>query len=275
MSAHYAIVEIDEARLPELYEFTEVEDIEVSKRLYIEITFQITSSCISSVQQSNGYDLRGRGTIAAVIDSGIDYTHIDFRNADGSTRILSLWDQTIEGTPPDGFFEGTEYTKEEIDAALLNPEPLSVVPSRDYIGHGTAVAGIIAGNGNASGGQNVGAAPLCDLIVVKVGRRSDDFFALSTDIMRGVRYVIDKARFFGKPAAINLSFGMNNGAHDGRSLFEEYLTDMSEEWKLSIVAPTGNEGASGHHFSGRVLQGNVLDIPFFTASGIERFYLTL
>ena len=274
LSANYAIVEIEEERLAELYQFTEIEDIELSKRLYVKSGFQLTSACISTVQQASGFDLQGRGTIAVVIDSGIDYTHIDFRNSDGTTRILSLWDQTIEGSPPDGFFEGTEYSEEEIDRALSEPSPYAVIPSRDEVGHGTAVAGIIAGNGNASGGQNKGVAPLCELIVVKVGRRSDDFFALSTDIMRGVRYAVDKARFFEKPAAVNLSFGMNNGAHDGKSLFESFLTEMADEWKLSVIAPTGNEGAAGHHFSGRVIQGKTLEIPFFTASGIERFYLT-
>lgn len=274
LSANYAIVEIEEERLAELYQFTEIEDIELSKRLYVKSGFQLTSACISTVQQASGFDLQGRGTIAVVIDSGIDYTHIDFRNSDGTTRILSLWDQTIEGSPPDGFFEGTEYSKEEIDRALSEPSPYAVIPSRDEVGHGTAVAGIIAGNGNASGGQNKGVAPLCELIVVKVGRRSDDFFALSTDIMRGVRYAVDKARFCEKPAAVNLSFGMNNGAHDGKSLFESFLTEMADEWKLSVIAPTGNEGAAGHHFSGRVIQGKTLEIPFFTASGIERFYLT-
>ena len=275
LSCHYAIVTIDEKRLRELYAFTEVEDIEVSKQLFINISYQLSSSCISSVQQQGGYDLRGRGTIAAVIDSGIDYTHFDFRNEDGTTRILSLWDQTIEGTPPDGFYEGSEYTREEINNALLSNNPLSFIPTRDYIGHGTAVAGIAAGNGNASGGQNTGVAPLADLIVVKVGNRSGDGFALSTDIMRAVRYVIDKARLYSKPAAVNLSFGMNNGAHNGRSLFEEFLTDMAEEWKLVIVTPTGNEGSAGHHYAGNISASQVKEVSFFTASGIERFYLTL
>lgn len=275
LSHQYAIVSIEESRLPELYGFTEIEDIELSKRLYIKLNYQLTSSCITSVQEKNSFHLLGKGTIAAIIDSGIDYTHVDFRNEDGSTRIIALWDQTIEGNPPDGFLEGTEYTREQLNEALDSPRPFTVVPSRDNLGHGTAVAGIAAGNGQASAGENRGAAPLCELLIVKVGQKGNDTFAQSTEIMRAVKYVTDKARMLGRPVAINLSFGMNNGAHDGQSLFEEYLTAMSSEWKSAMIIPTGNEGAAGHHYEGRITSDNPAEIAFFTASGIETFYLTL
>ena len=275
LSHQYAIVSIEESRLPELYGFTEIEDIELSKRLYIKLNYQLTSSCITSVQEKNSFHLLGKGTIAAIIDSGIDYTHVDFRNEDGSTRIIALWDQTIEGNPPDGFLEGTEYNREQLNEALDSPRPFTVVPSRDNLGHGTAVAGIAAGNGQASAGENRGAAPLCELLVVKVGQKGNDTFAQSTEIMRAVKYVTDKARMLGRPVAINLSFGMNNGAHDGQSLFEEYLTAMSSEWKSAMIIPTGNEGAAGHHYEGRITSDNPAEIAFFTASGIETFYLTL
>lgn len=275
LSAQYAIVTLPEDALPELYGYTEVEDIEQAKRLYVKINRQLTASCITAVQLPSSYDLLGRGTIAAIIDSGIDYTHVDFRNEDGTTRILALWDQTIEGTPPDGFLEGAEFTADQLNEALNALQPYAIVPSRDYIGHGTAVAGIAAGNGQASGGENKGVAPLSELLVVKVGQRGNDTFAQSTEIMRAVKYVIDKARALGRPVAVNLSFGMNNGAHDGQSLFEEYLTAMSTEWKSAFVVPTGNEGAAGHHYEGMVTADAPTEIVFFTASGIEYFYLTL
>ncbi len=275
LSHQYAIVTLEEEQVPLLYGYTEVEDIERAKRLYVEINRQLTSSCITAVQEPTAFDLLGRGTIAAVIDSGIDYTHVDFRHADGTTRILSLWDQTLEGTPPDGFLEGAEFTAEQINAALNEPRPYTVVPSRDNLGHGTAVTGIAAGNGQASGEDNRGVAPQADLLIVKVGQKGSDIFAQSTEIMRAVKYVIDRARAFGRPVAVNLSFGMNNGAHDGQSLFEEYLTAMSSEWKSVLVVPTGNEGAAGHHYEGVVTAERSEEIVFFTASGIERFYLTL
>ncbi len=275
LSDRYAVITADRESLDELYRFTEIEDIESAKRVYFETNFNLSSSCINTVQKKNSFGLLGRGVIAAIIDSGIDYTHPDFRNEDGTSRIISLWDQTIDGAPPDGFNEGSEYTNNMINLALAESDPFELVPSRDFLGHGTAVAGIAAGNGSASDGENIGVAPLCDLIVVKVGQKGNDFFAQTTEIMRAVRYVIDKSRELARPAAVNLSFGMNNGAHDGGSLFEEFLTDVSNEWKCVIVAPTGNEGSAGHHYSGRAVQGEVKNIEFFTASGIEGFYLSL
>ncbi len=275
LSENYAIITLPESSLEELYSFTEIEDIEIPKRLYINSIRQLSSSCIPSVQSNTGYGLSGNGVIVSVIDSGIDFTHPDFRNDDGTTRIISIWDQTIDGSPPQGFNEGTEYSAQLINYALQQDDPFSVVPSRDYIGHGTAVAGIAAGNGNASFGENIGAAPQSELIIVKVGRRGSDIFAQSTDIMRALRYTIDKARETGKPTAINLSFGMNNGSHDGTSLFEEYIASAANEWKVVIVTPTGNEGAAGHHYEGRLTQGNTANISFFTASGIEGFYISL
>ncbi len=268
----YAILDIPRENIEMLYEYAGIEDIELPKRLFLGTTYNLTSSCIRTVQDS--YRLSGSGVVVAVIDSGIDYSHPDFRNDDGTTRILFLWDQTIPGNPPEGFAEGTEYTQSEINNALQEPDPFLIVPSRDFIGHGTAVAGIAAGNGGASSGENTGAAPRASIIAVKVGR-GEDSFALSTDLMRAVKYVIDKSRELAMPAAINLSFGMNDGSHKGNSLFEEYLTDMADEWKISIVVPTGNEGSAGHHHSGRLSTNNTIETEFFTAAGLDRFYLSL
>ena len=270
LSEGYAILTLPEGSLDELYQFSEIEDIETPRKLWLGAAKQLSSSCISAVQRMTAQGLSGEGVIVAVIDSGIDYTHPAFRYSDGRTRILYLWDQTIEGSPPEGFNEGSEYGRDEIDYALTQEYPFLTVPSRDLSGHGTAVAGIAAGSS-----EHNGIAFGAELIIVKVGRRGFDEFAQSTDIMRALRYCIDKARALGRPAAINLSFGMNNGSHDGTSLFEEFIASAAGEWKIVIVTPTGNEGAAGHHYEGSLLRGQTKDIRFFTASGIESFYLTL
>lgn len=275
LSQDYAILTIDRARITELYTFSEIEDIELPKRLYLGTSFNLTSSCIRAVQNPYSYNLNGNGAIVGIIDSGIDYTHIDFRNDDGTSRILYLWDQTISGNPPDGFNEGTEYTQTQLNDALQSNDPFRIVPSNDFNGHGTAVAGIAAGNGAASSGENIGVAFQADLIIVKVGQKGFDFFAQSTEIMRAIKYITVKAEELKKPVAINMSFGMNSGSHKGDSLFEEYLSEISAEWKNAIVIPTGNEGGSGHHFSGTLETNQTKEIEFFTASGIERFYLSL
>ena len=266
LSPNYAILSIDTNQIVQLYSFPEIEDIELPKKLYLGAT-DLTSSCILSVQNPYSYNLNGSGTIIGIIDSGIDYTHIDFRNADSSTRILYLWDQTIEGSPPVNFNEGTEYTQFQINSALQSDDPFSIVPSNDFNGHGTAVAGIAAGNH--------GVAFNADLIIVKVGRNSGDFFAQSTDIMRAVRYIISRSRELQKPVAVNMSFGMNSGSHTGGSLFEEYLSEIAAEWKNVLVIPTGNEGGAGHHFNGFLKSNQIKEIEFFTASGITDFYLSL
>lgn len=268
----YAILDIPRENIEMLYDIPEIEDVELPKRLYLSTNYNLTSSCIRTAQE--GYGLDGKGVVAAIIDSGLDYTHPDFRNDDGTTRILWLWDQTVPGRPPQDFTEGTEFTQNEINSALEESDPFLIVPSRDFIGHGTAVAGIAAGNGRASSGENSGVAPQASIIAVKIGR-GEDSFALSTDLMRAVKYVIDKSRQLFMPAAINLSFGMNDGSHRGNSLFEEYLTDMADEWKISIIVPTGNEGSAGHHHSGILTTNNTIETEFFTAPGLERFYLSL
>ena len=273
LSSDYAVINIERNSIPLLYEYTEIEDIELPKKLFINTGYNLTASCISSVQNREG--LSGNGVIIAVIDSGIDYTHIDFRNEDGSTRILFLWDQTIAGNAPSGFNEGTEYSEADINAALSEPEPFDILPSKDISGHGTAVAGIAAGNGRSSYGENTGVAPEASIIAVKVGREDSESFALTTELMRAVKYVIDKAQELEMPVAINLSFGMNNGSHRGDSLFEEFLGDMADEWKTSVIVPTGNEGSAGHHYSGKISSNQIKEIEFFSASGIESFYISL
>ena len=146
----------------------------------------------------------------------MDYFHPDFRNADGSSRILRLWDQSIQGNPPQGYVTGTEYTKEQIDEALALGENQGrrLVPSSDYSGHGTSVLGIAAGNGRASDGVNQGVAYESDLLVVKLGNRESGGFPRTTELMEGIDYLVRQAVQMGKPIAINISFGNNYGSHE-------------------------------------------------------------
>lgn len=271
----YAIITISREKIAALYAYPQIENLEFPKRLFIASAYNLISSCIRSVQDPKNENLTGKGVLVAILDSGIDYTHPDFRQPDGSSRILSLWDQTGSGPPPVGFSAGTEYTRQQLNQALSSPTPLDFVPSTDTNGHGTAVAGIAAGSGSASSGETSGVAPDAELLVVKVGRKGYSSFASTTELMRAVKYVVDKARQWNKPVAINMSFGMNDGSHRGNSLFETYLSDMSTEWKNVLVLPTGNEGGAGHHYFGQLVTGQSKEIEFFTASGIETFYLSL
>lgn len=195
---------------------------------------------------------------------GIDYRNADFRNADGSSRILYLWDQTVNPDSergfysPEGFAQGVEFTKAQIDAALAEEteqEAYRLVPSRDSSGHGTAVAGIAAGNGRTQNGAYAGVAPESTLIIVKLGLPGERSFPRTTELMRGLYYVIQKAAGLHRPLAVNLSFGNTYGAHDGNSLLERYLDNISEIGRNVICVGSGNEGASFGHLAGDVEQG--------------------
>lgn len=137
----YAIITVREDLIDRLSSYQEIEFIEKPKRMFFAVNEGRGASCINSLQTAQ-YNLFGRGVIVAVIDSGIDYSHLDFRNEDGTTRIIELWDQTIPGNPPPGYSIGTYYTREQINEAL-NARTLSarmnIVPSTDTSGHGTHV----------------------------------------------------------------------------------------------------------------------------------------
>lgn len=192
-------------------------------------------------------NLFGSGILIAIIDSGIDYAHPDFRREDGSTRILELWDQTL-----DRFFSESDINQ-ALQASSVQ-ERYQIVPSRDLSGHGTHVTGIAAGNGRASNGQYRGVAPESSLLIVKLGVSDPDGFPRTTELMRAVDYVLQKAFSLRMPVAVNLSFGNNYGSHDGSSLLETYLDNVASYWKSCIVTGTGNEGASRIHTSGNFLQ---------------------
>lgn len=251
----YAVIVIEEERIGQLAQLPEVEFIEKPKKLYFQTDVGRQVSCIDIVQDMP-LSLRGKGTLIGIVDSGIDYENAEFRNEDGTTRIVSLWDQSVNGRPPAGYLAGTEYTREQIDAALATEDKevrRQMVKTSDVSGHGTAVAGIAAGNGRGSEGRRFrGAAPEAELIIVKMGAPREGGFPRTTELMRGVDYIVRKAVELRHPVAINISFGNTYGSHDGTSLVERFLNDIADMWKNVICIGSGNEGASAGHVSGKV-----------------------
>lgn len=251
----YAVIVIEEERIGQLAQLPEVEFIEKPKKLYFQTDVGRQVSCIDIVQDMP-LSLRGKGTLIGIVDSGIDYENAEFRNEDGTTRIVSLWNQSVNGRPPAGYLAGTEYTREQIDAALATEDKevrRQMVKTSDVSGHGTAVAGIAAGNGRGSEGRRFrGAAPEAELIIVKMGAPREGGFPRTTELMRGVDYIVRKAVELRRPVAINISFGNTYGSHDGTSLVERFLNDIADMWKNVICIGSGNEGASAGHVSGKV-----------------------
>lgn len=212
--------------------------------------------------QGEPLNLDGRGCVIVIIDTGIDYTNAAFRNEDGSSRILAIWDQTIQtGTPPEGFHYGTEYTREEINLALQNPDPYSVVPSRDTNGHGSAMAGVAAGSRIGSGLTYLGAAPGADIVVVKLKECKEylrGFYLIpedvpayqETDIMMAVQYGDGFAELFRRPVIFCVGLGTSYGDHAGSSALSSYLSNVAVRRSRAVVVCGGNEGNAGHHFQG-------------------------
>ncbi len=252
----YSILKVPESRLQEVSELPQVEYIEKPKRLYFSVGSAKAASCITYVQvEGSRYApyLTGRGCIVAVIDSGIDYFHEDFRNEDGTTRIVELWDQTL----------GQVFTEAEINEALKSGSrhaARAIVPSVDGSGHGTAVAGIAAGNGRESSGLNRGVAYESELLIVKLGVADSLGFPRTTELMTAIDYVVRRAAELGRPVALNISIGNTYGSHDGTSLLETYIDGVSNYGRNVIVIGSGNEARAGGHISGVLNEGESVNI---------------
>lgn len=271
----YAIVTLPESMLEEYSRRPQIEFIEKPTRLYFEDLFSKEASCITQVQRDEpgNLQLTGRGVLIGIVDSGVDYRHPAFLTADGKSRILRLWDQSIPGNPPEGYATGTEYTNEEINEALSLSvqEGRLLVPSEDVSGHGTAVLGVAAGSDFSRGAVNRGVAYESDLLVVKMGIPRQDSFPRTTELMQGVDYLVRQAIRLGRSIAINLSFGNNYGSHRGDSLLETYLDNVSGMGKNVICVGMGNNGNDALHTGGMLSPGEIQEIEL----GVGAFEPTL
>ena len=235
----YAVLIVPETLVDVVSQETVIEYVEKPKQLYFELQAGKAASCINAVQQgmNNPFGLFGKGTIVAVIDTGIRAESMEFRNADGSTRILNIWDQTT----------GTEYDRSQIDEALQNEtKDTAGIPGADVLGHGTQVAAIACGSS--------GVAAQADILVVKLGLAAKNGFPRTTQLMEALDYVVRKAIDYGKPLVVNISFGNNYGDHTGSSLLENFINDIADSWKCSICIGSGNEGLGAVHTGGTLTE---------------------
>ncbi len=258
LSEDFAIVTIPTSQIDALYHLSETEYLEIPKHLYFMRFSSQKSACIYEDMTFGGgsIELDGSGTLIGIIDSGIDIYNKDFINADGTTRIFGILDLS----------SGKRYTREEINISLESGERLDF---SDPIGHGTAIAGICAGNGRSSG--YTGIAPACELLIVKLG--INEGYARSTDIMRGLKYIKDMAEGVSKPVAVNISYGTNDGSHDGSSLLEEFINEVADDTVCSICIAAGNEGASGHHYRGNFNDNE--PVRFNIGRNIKTMYMSI
>lgn len=243
----YAILGVRKEYIDAVARLEEIIYIEKPKRLNFEVMDGIRVSCINQVQ-TEPTNLHGKGCIVCVVDSGIDVFNEVFKDENGRTRILKLWDQTVQSDeflPPDGYISGALFNNEDIDGADGS------FPSFDRSGHGTAVASIACGNFARNKSNNPandrGVATRSDIIAVKLGKPEENSFPTTGELMQAVDFCVRQGLEYGRPIAINISFGNNYGAHDGTSLLSTYLDVVSNIGRNVIVVGTGNEGAAGVH----------------------------
>lgn len=245
----YGIISIPEIYIDDLSTLPQIEYIEKPKNLVLSLYEARAASCITPVQ-SPPRSLSGKGVLIGIVDSGIDIFHPDFQNEDGTTRIRELWDQTIPDEADSGYNRGRIFTSEEINRAIAEND--RSFPSRDLSGHGTHVAGIAAGNGRASRGRQKGVAPGSELLIVKLGNVFPEAFPRTTELMLGMDYCVKKAIEWQMPLALNISFGNSYGSHDGTSLLETYIDNLSNIGRTTIAIGSGNEGNKSRHTSGKL-----------------------
>ena len=218
---------------------------------------------IITLQNYPTLQLMGDGIMIGFLDTGIDYQNRVFRNLDGTTRIVGIWDQTIQtGRTPQGLYYGTEYTEEMINAALRSEDPLQIVPSVDTDGHGTFVASAAAG-GAEVGKQFLGAAPEASIAMVKLKPAKNylkEFFAIAqdavcyqeNDIMTGIQYLVELAERLKLPLVLCLALGSNQGDHMGYTPLDLTLQRLGTVPGIVCVTAAGNEAGKAHHYLGDV-----------------------
>ncbi|TAH64263.1 MAG: hypothetical protein EWM47_12990 [Anaerolineaceae bacterium] len=223
----------------------------------------LDASRVLNLRSTAAFNLRGEGVIIAVIDTGIDYTNPIFSRSDGTTKILAIWDQSIQtGPSPEDANFGTIFTREQINQAQIAENPLTIVPSTDTNGHGTRLAGIAAGN-DVVEEKFYGVAPDADLLIVKLRQAKQgarDFFMIPEDvicfqenhIMWAVQYCNAFARRLKRPLVICLGIGSSQGGHTGRTPISVVLDAIADLPDTGIVIPAGNEGNMGRHYYGAI-----------------------
>lgn len=250
-------------------------------------TQAMSQAGILQVQNYPTLELQGSGVLLGFVDTGIDYQNPVFRNLDGTSRIVAIWDQTIQdGNPPEGMLYGTEYTKEQIDNALQSTSPLEVVPSVDENGHGTFLTSLAAGSPNEAN-QFLGAAPDASIAVVKLKQAKQylkEFYLINTDapcyqendIMLGIAYLNQLAESLGLPLVVCVALGTNMGSHSASSPLTNIMDIYGNIANRCFVIGAGNEANQRHHYMDNVSAiGNGKEVEIRVADNVSGFCMEL
>ena len=226
----------------------------------------------------------GKGVIVGIIDFGMDFAHKNFLDETGHSRILAIWDQTAKQNPRSpsqyGYDYGTLHTQDEINAALKQQDPYKALgygPWPDDLlqtgAHGTYVADVAAGNGNASvGSVGKGVAPNADIVFVEASTRCIDApgagvvgnsFGDSVQLAEAIEFIFAFAEERKQPCVINLSLGTNGGPHDGTTLVEKWIDGLvSQARNRAVVIAAANMFGKQLHATGRVSSDKPVELKW-------------
>ena len=251
----------------------------------------LSASGVEKLRRIPSINLRGQGVIVGIVDTGIDYTNPVFLREDGSSKILAIWDQSIDSADRFPYalyptFYGTEYSMEQINLALKSENPLQVVPSVDEIGHGTKLAGIAAGSEDRNNDFS-GVAPAADLLIVKLKpakKLLKDFFFIpdnvpcyqENDLIWAIKYLVYKASDLKRPLALCLGVGTSQGAHDDSGFLNTVASIHADTPGVAMTLPAGNEGNMGRHFFSQIdTQTSPVSVEMIVGENVAGFSLEL
>lgn len=292
-SSNLCVSRIDETWVVINFPLSSISEISYSNIGYFRIPKLYTITDTTSMEESGVIrlfnnpvlDYYGNNVIVGIIDTGLDYNHPVFKDRQGKTRVMAIWDQGAEGeNPPDEIGFGNVYYQDEINRALESDNPYEMVPGDIEGGHGTFIAGIAAGS--TIDGEFTGAAPESDIVMVKLKPAkkylrnyyliNDEAVAYSeTDVMFGVKFLNMMAAKLSKPLVILIGLGTSYGPHTGNTPLGEYLTSVSGRQQTVIVVPAGNEGNERLHYYGSMSGVEMQTVELNVGSGEKGFILEL
>lgn len=241
---------------------------------------------ISKIKINPYLNLTGNDVLIGIVDSGIDYLNKEFINEDGSSRIECIWDQTIINEPSDEMYIGKIYTNTEINNAIhaqkKGEDPYKLVPSKDEEYHGTKMASIIGAKGYES--QIEGIANECNFVVVKLLPSPNFKKTLhennlpyvpvynSSEVLSAITYLVKVKEKLKKPMVIYLGVGSHDGTHDGNNLLDKYISYISNQSGLVVVAGTGNSANDEGHISNTITNEGIIDTVELLITGEMKFF---
>jgi subtilisin family serine protease len=266
-TGHVATMTVAASMLPRLAAMEFVSHIDYPRMLKPELDVSVpeilADKVWKTVRDANGNPVNGTGVIVGIADTGIDYLHKDFYLANGTSKVLYIWDQSMNMNPPAGFSYGNECTTSEIQAQAC-PEVDSAL-GWNTNGHGTAVAAVAASTGLATN-KYLGVAPSASIIAVKLLDGTENH------VIDGTSYIIEKARELGRPVVIDHSLGDSLGSHDGTEPLELAFSDFVAQG-IPIVVSAGNDRNQNLHVKGKLLPGEPATVTWNAGKGGNASYV--